>query len=315
MVFIRIHYVKICAEIDSLMSATIAPTCSHSKVWVWEELKNISFANGKWCNSALIVIFCWQDFPASPPLIQLQPLCFSSGCWEIRSHDQFQPLTGMKADPPTWGCTFVFSCLIAFLQNSRMGCQSLGASVSSGWLNTTNTAPVWCCAWSNSCSAYLPVVSSCSVTWPAPPNHFQGGRAKPGQHPPPGQSQRSLHSAVILCLPSMRGNYIPLAPGVKSLSVLGWQAVSGRLEGAAQMTVVLNRKRVDRSAAAGEAETGAHSPPPWARVSTSEEGTQISSAAFLAADAGAALTLLMSHVHSSTQHSQYAASHWTYCDY
>lgn len=46
-------------------------------------------------------------------------------------------------------------------------------------------------------------------------NHSERGRKH--QRPPPGRSQRSDLKRVIICLPLMRGNDIPLAPGVKSL--------------------------------------------------------------------------------------------------
>lgn len=56
----------------------------------------------------------------------------------------------------------------------------------------------------------------------------------------PGWSQHPSLTRVILCLPSMRGNYIPLAQGVKSLSALGWQGVTIMIRGnAAQMMLLL----------------------------------------------------------------------------
>lgn len=57
---------------------------------------------------------------------------------------------------------------------------------------------------------------------------------------PPGWSQHSSLKRVILCLPSVRGNYIPLARGVKSLSALGWQGVTIMIRGnRAQMMLFL----------------------------------------------------------------------------
>lgn len=56
----------------------------------------------------------------------------------------------------------------------------------------------------------------------------------------PGWSQHSSLKRVILRLPSMRGNYIPLAQGVKSLSALGWQGVTIMIRGnTAQMMLLL----------------------------------------------------------------------------
>lgn len=124
---------------------------------------------------------------------------------------------------------YLFPCLNAFLQNrKKVASCSVGLTVSSGWLNTTNIVPVWYCSWPNSCSAYLPVLSS--FTWCTATKSLSR-REKKHQCLPPGWSQHSSLKRVILCLPSVRGNYIPLAQGVKSLSVLGWQGVTKRLEG------------------------------------------------------------------------------------
>lgn len=56
----------------------------------------------------------------------------------------------------------------------------------------------------------------------------------------PGWSQHPSLTRVILCLRSVRGNYIPLAQGVKSLSALGWQGVTIMIRGnTAQMMLLL----------------------------------------------------------------------------
>lgn len=125
---------------------------------------------------------------------------------------------------------FLFSCLNAFLQNrkKKKRLPVVQGFVRSGWCYTRNIVPVWYCAWPNSCSAYLPMLSS--FTWSAATKSLSR-REKKHQCLPPGWSQHSSLKRVILCLPSVRGNYIPLAQGVKSLSVLGWQGVTKRLVG------------------------------------------------------------------------------------
>lgn len=125
-----------------------------------------------------------------------------------------------------------FRChaLITFLQNifknihmvQLLGAVRCGAAPADSTLQTLHRRGD--ATWSDSCSAYLPVLSSFKFTWSAAPKMTLEEEEEEEKHQrvPPGWNQHSS---------SMRGNYIPLKQGVKSQRVLGWQGVKVRLEG------------------------------------------------------------------------------------
>lgn len=54
-----------------------------------------------------------------------------------------------------------------------------------------------------------------------------------------GYRQHSSLRRVIPCLPSMRGNYIPLPQGMKSLLAMGWQGVTEKIRRNSSQTMFL----------------------------------------------------------------------------
>lgn len=100
----------------------------------------------------------------------------------------------------------LFSCPVAFLQDSKVfQCVCMADST---------REESYQCGTVRDPTAALHTFQCCHPS--RSHDHFQGGRKK-YQCIPPGWSQHSALKRVILCLPSMRRNYIPLAQGVKSL--------------------------------------------------------------------------------------------------